>query len=282
MGISGDVRGAIVIPAHDESAVIARTLRSLAPLARMPGVEVVVACNGCHDDTADIARGFPWAQVVETRRPSKTAAMNLGDGVATEWPRLYLDADIEIDPDAVIAVFAALTEPGVLAARAPYVYDTAGATPLVRAYYRARSRIPAPVRMWGAGGYATGEAGHRRFGEFADVTADDSWFDAQFAPAEKRIVATSPARVRTPRDTAGLLAVLTRQHRGVAEIGVPSDAGSRGAALLASVRGPRSAWDAGCYVLLTLIGRRRSARLRRQGSAGGWERDASSRATAAA
>jgi glycosyltransferase involved in cell wall biosynthesis len=278
MGISGDVRGAVIIPAHDEASVIARTLRSLAPLGRMPGVEVVVACNGCSDDTAEIARGFPWTRVVETDRPSKTGAMNLGDAVAREWPRLYLDADIEIAPDAVLAVLAALREPGVLAARAPYEYDTSGATPPVRAYYRARSRIPDPVRMWGAGGYATGEAGHRRFGEFADVTADDSWFDGQFSAAEKRIVPTLPARVRTPRDTGALLAVLTRQRRGVAEIDVPSEAESRVGALLTSVRGPRSLVDAGWYVLLTLVARERAARLRRRGAVVGWERDASSRA----
>ncbi|MBZ4486894.1 glycosyltransferase [Microbacterium sp. cx-55] len=274
-----DVRGAIIIPAHDESAVIGRTLRALAPLGAMPGIEIVVACNGCRDDTAAIARGYPGVRVIETERPSKTAALNLGDSVATAWPRLYLDADIEIAPSAVLAVFAALDEPGVLAARAPFAYDTAGASLPVRAYYRARSRIPVAVRLWGAGGYAMNEAGHRRVGEFPDVTADDAWVDEQFAGGEKRIVAASAARVRTPRDTAGLLAVLTRQRRGVTELGGSSEAASRGTALLAGIRGPRSAADAAWYVLLTLIGRRRSAR--QSGRASGWERDASSRVAAA-
>ena len=182
----------------------------------------------------------------------------------------------------MLAVFQELVAPGVLAVRAPFVYDTSGATLPVRAYYRARSRIPGPVRMWGAGGYATSEVGHRRFGEFADVTADDSWFDEHFAPDEKRVAPTVPARVRTPRDTAGLLAVLTRQHRGVAEMGLPSDARSRCVALVASIRGPGSAADATCYVLLSLIGRWRSARRRRNGAPGDWERDASSRAAATA
>jgi glycosyltransferase involved in cell wall biosynthesis len=281
MGISGDVRGAVIIPAHDESAVIARTLRSLAPLGAVPGVEIVVACNGCHDDTAEIARGFAGVRVVETDRPSKTGAMNLADDVATAWPRLYLDADIEIAPDAVLAVFDQLAEAGVLAARAPFVYDTSGATLPVRAYYRARSRIPAPVRLWGAGNYAVGEEGHRRFGAFADVTADDNWFDEQFEPGEKRVAATRPAWVRTPRDTAALLAVLTRQRRGAVEAGVPSRARSRGAALIASIRGPRSAVDVGCYVALSLVGRVRAQRLRRRGGAVAWERDASSRAAVA-
>jgi hypothetical protein len=269
--------GAIVIPAHNEAAVIARTLRSLAPLCDSPDVEVIVVCNGCSDDTAAIARGVNGVVVVDLPDASKTAALNVGDNRASLWPRLYLDADIEITPDAVRSVFEALERPGVVAARPVYVYDTTGAAASVQAYYRARSRIPAPpVRLWGAGGYALSEAGRRRFGSFPDVTADDSWIDVQFADHEKRVVPTIPMRVRTPRDVSGLLAVLTRQRRGQVELGIPSTATRRGRSLVASVRGPRSALDLCWYVLLTAVARRRSrAALRSRHRA--WERDTSSR-----
>lgn len=275
--LPSDAQGAIIIPAHDEAAVIGRTLRSLAPLTQLPGIEVIVACNGCHDDTAAIARGFAGVRVVETEHGSKPVGLNLGDSAATAWPRLYLDADIEIHPRTVLDVFETLQQPGVLAARARFVYDTTGATAPVRAYYRARSRIPGPpLRLWGAGGYAANEAGHGRFAAFPQVTADDSWFDEQFAAAEKRIVAASPMRVRTPRDTSGLLAVLTRQRRGHREIGTESQGASRARALAGSIHGPRSALDAGWYVLLTLIARVRAARAVRRKERT-WERDASSR-----
>jgi glycosyltransferase involved in cell wall biosynthesis len=270
--------GAVIIPAHDEAGVIARTLRSLAPLAALPGIEVVVVCNGCRDATAEIARRFAGVQVVETERGSKPVALNLGDRVATAWPRLYLDADIEVLPETVLAVFDALDEPGVLAARAYYVYDTSGASGPVRSYYRARSLTPAPPsRLWGAGGYAASEEGHRRFGEFELVTADDSWFDTRFADDEKRVVATAPMRVRTPRDASALLAVLTRQRRGYVELGIQSSTGTRGRGLLASVRGPRSALDVGWYVFFTLVSRRRADRILRRASERAWERDGSSR-----
>jgi glycosyltransferase involved in cell wall biosynthesis len=272
-----DARGAVIIPAHDEAGVIARTLRALAPLTALPGIEVVVVCNGCQDETAELARGFPGVRVEETGRGSKIVALNLGDDVASAWPRLYLDADIDMDPRAVLAVFEALEEPGVLAARAYYVYDTAGASAPVRSYYRARSRTPAPPsRLWGAGGYAVTEEGHRRFARFADVTADDSWFDGQFAEAEKRVVATVPMRVRTPRDAEALLAVLTRQRRGYVELGIGSSAGTRGRGLLSSVKGPRSAIDAAWYVWFSMVSRRRAERILRQ-TERRWERDASSR-----
>ncbi|UJP08894.1 glycosyltransferase [Microbacterium sp. KUDC0406] len=270
--------GAVIIPAHDEAGVIARTLRSLERLRATPGVEVIVVCNGCTDDTARVARGFDGVRVDEIAQASKIAALNHGDEIATTWPRIYLDADIEVDPASIVAVFDAIAAGHVIAARPSFVYDAIGASIPVRSYYRARSRIPAPPRrLWGAGGYATGERGHARFGQFATVTADDSWFDAQFSDDEKTVVRTSPMRVRTPRDVAGLLAVLARQRRGYLELGISSHAGSRGRSLLASIRGPRSALDVGWYTLLTVMSRRRAERAMRMRGTRDWERDGSSR-----
>ena len=70
----------VVIPAFNEAAVIGRTLRSvLTAIDREPG-EVLVVCNGCHDETAKIAAGFgDRVRVFELEQGSKTAALNLGD-----------------------------------------------------------------------------------------------------------------------------------------------------------------------------------------------------------
>jgi len=275
--VPANARGAIIIPAHNEAAVIACTLESIAPLTALDSIEVIVVCNGCTDSTADVVRRVGGVQIVELGEGSKTKALNAGDAAATQWPRLYLDADIEAEPQTVLAVFDALGEPGVLAARAWYAYDVTGASWPVRAYYRARARIPAPARrLWGAGGYAVSEEGHARMGAFPPVTADDSWFDEQFSAHEKRVVPSSPMLVRTPRDTRALGAVLMRQRRGYVEIGVPSQGRSRARGLLMSIRGPLSAADAACYLVLTLWSR---ACARRAAKVGGqrWERDASSR-----
>ncbi len=273
--LPASLRGAIVIPAHDEAAVIARTLRHLTPLAAS-GVEVIVACNGCEDETAEIARGFAGVIVAETDEASKVAGLNLGDRTATSWPRLYLDADIEVDPAAVVAAFAALDEPGVLAARPRFAYDTSGATLPVRAYYRARARIAAPTRrMWGAGGYATNARGHARFAAFPALTADDCWFDALFSDDEKRVVATTPMRVRTPRDSAALLRVLMRQRRGHEQLSSAETGAGRVASLVRAIRGARDGVDAAWYIGLTLVAR---LRLRaRSRAAQVWERDLSTR-----
>lgn len=69
-----------------------------------------MVCNGCSDNTAEIARRFEGVTVLESEMPSKPAALNAGDAAATRWPRLYLDADAQISPSAVRDVLDALSE----------------------------------------------------------------------------------------------------------------------------------------------------------------------------
>lgn len=267
--------GAIIIPAHNEASVIGRTLRALAPLAEQNHAEIIVACNGCTDATVSIARGFPGVRVVDIAESSKTAALNAGDAAASTWPRLYLDADIEIHPRAVHAVFEALSSGRLLAARPAFRYDTTGASPLVRAYYRARGRMPSTRgALWGAGAYAVSAAGHERFGVFPQLIADDLFIDALFATNEKRVLETIPIRVRTPRSVRRLVAVLTRQHRGNAQSATASTTGDSMRELVSSIHGPLSALDAAAYAAFALAGR--LARVRKRATVA-WERDDSSR-----
>ncbi len=269
-----DPSGSIIIPAHNEERVIARTLRTIGPMAETGGAEVIVVCNGCTDNTASIAREFPGVRVIELAESSKTMALNAGDDVAGYWPRLYLDADIEIHPGAVAAVFAELSTGNHLAARPAFRYVTSGASALVRAYYRARSRIPsAHASLWGAGAYAVSEKGHAKFGTFPSVIADDLFVDQSFAPAEKRVIDCEPVRVRTPSTTGALIAVLTRQRRGNLH-GSGSSTGTTARQLLATITGPLALVDAFVYAALTIAGRR-SARISSDRNV--WERDESSR-----
>jgi exopolysaccharide biosynthesis WecB/TagA/CpsF family protein len=277
---TGSPLGAIIIPAHNEAAVIERTLGPLAELAALGRVEIIVVCNGCTDATAALARTFTGVIVHETRTASKTSAMNIGDEMAHSWPRLYLDADIEIDPATVLDLFDSLRAGSILAARPAFAYDTSGASYPVRSYYRARMRITGTTEaLWGAGGYGLTAAGHNRFGRFPELTADDAFVDALFTRTEKQVLPTAPTRVRTPRHTAALLAVLTRQRRGVVELGARSVATERSLSLLRSVRRPSDALDACWYAALTATARVQS-QWASQMSHQVWERDSSSRAVA--
>ncbi|GAA1956389.1 exopolysaccharide biosynthesis GT4 family glycosyltransferase EpsE [Agromyces allii] len=272
------VRGSIVIPAHDEEAVILRTLDGLRPLLEQRLVEVVVACNGCSDRTAALAASVAGVTVLQTPKPLKTAAMNAADGAATHWPRLYLDADIAITADAALAVLDSVSCGEAMAARPEYRYVMGSASAPVRAYYRARDRLPITRGgLWGAGAFALGPEGHARFGEFPMVIADDVFVDRHFSASEKRIVPTNPVPVRVPQRVRNLMAVLRRQARGAGQPAIrttTSTTPSTVRQLLASVRGPRSAADAMVYALLSIAARRPSSRRR---ASTVWERDDSTR-----
>lgn len=271
-------RGAVVIPAYNEAAMIEQSVTPLSTAAVEGYIELIVVCNGCIDDTARIARRIPGVKVVELVEGSKPAALNAGDRAATLWPRLYLDADIEIQASAVLTVLDRLSTGDVLAARPDFRYDSDGAGMLVRSYYRARRRIPHLSRsMWGAGVYGLSEEGHARFGEFPVRTGDDLFVDTQFAASEKEVVPTRPVVVRTPTDVGSLLAILRRSHRGWVEARstddrTPSTGAATASAVVRSIRGPRSAVDAMVYVGLALVARRSSLR-----NPVRWERDESSR-----
>ncbi|PVZ57059.1 WecB/TagA/CpsF family glycosyltransferase [Arthrobacter sp. H-02-3] len=271
--------GAVIIPAHNEAAVIARTLAPLAPLAAAGKVDVIVVCNGCTDDTAAIARSFDGVVVLETGLPSKSVALNMGDAATTRWPRLYLDADVEISLGAVRDVLNALAEGEVLAARPAVRLDLRDVHPLVHAYYRTRLRLPSTHKvLWAGGIYGLSREGHQRFAAFPDLIADDLFVDRLFEPAEKAVLDVDPVVVRPPRTPKAQLAVLHRVYRGNAQqnghAGGRSTARGTAAEVLSSIRGPLSAMNAAVYLGFAVAGRRGSKRAVR------WERDETTRVLA--
>lgn len=289
--------GSIIIPAHNEESVIARTLHQLADLAASGAVEVIVACNGCTDRTAKIAASFSGVKVIDVEIASKVAALNAADQIASHWPRIYLDADIEMSPTALKMVLDRLTYSGVLAARPAFEYDDSLAAAPVRAFYRARRRIPSTNQaLWGAGVYGLTEEGHGRFGEFPALVADDLFIDQQFETWEKVVLNTPPVRVVTPRTVESLHAILQRNYRGQSEFTThaqklpnatpvpttimgPGHTGSRRTTreLLGSIRGPGSACDAIVYAFLVISARLKQRRSDARAASPLWERDISSR-----
>lgn len=270
----GGFRGAIIVPAHNEGAVIERTLRPLSELAYQGVVDLVVAANGCEDDTVSRATSVAGVRVLDLPEPGKAKALNAADSVVEVFPRLYLDADVSITPTAVIDVLDHLAAGATIAARPPFVYLTDDASWSVRAYFRARERISVMhEHLWGAGVYALNREGHARLGSFPELVSDDLWVDSLFDDTEKAVVDTEPVVVRCPRDGRSLLAVLRRVYRGNREQEHGSaDAPTGLFRLLQTVKGPSSLVDAGVYLYYAIRGRRHARK-----SEISWERDDSSR-----
>jgi glycosyltransferase involved in cell wall biosynthesis len=273
----------VVIPAHNEEAVIARCLTTLTAGALPSEVAVVVVCNGCEDRTASIARtSYPEATVVELAVASKSAALNAGDEHASRFPRIYLDADIELPIAALRETARALTDPGTLCAAPTPEFEMDGRPALIRHYYDVWKQLPyLSDDMVGTGVYGLSERGRARFDAFPDLTADDQFVLQQFDRSERRALRGQHFVVHTPTTLRGLLAIRRRAYRGVTELGGSGlarhePATGSGRQLLALAREPRNVPAVATYVAISLYAKA-SARL---GRGPRWERDESARRAA--
>ncbi len=277
-------RLSVVIPAHNEAAVIAETLASLfSGSKQIP--DVLVVCNGCYDDTASVVRAVaPDAIVLESSVASKTHALNLGDQHASGFPRFYLDADIRVSPGALDTVASRMAETGAPIASPRPVMDLEGCSWLVRAYYAVWLQLPY-VRdgLMGTGVYALSREGRQRFGEFPQLIADDGYVRALFEPSERLLVTECHVLVRAPRNLANLVKIKTRSRLGVYELHMkfPELAGAAEAhgGALRFVASRPSLWvPAMVYLAVNLLTRWRARRMARQRGFSVWERDDSRRA----
>jgi glycosyltransferase involved in cell wall biosynthesis len=211
----------IVVPAYNEASVIGRCLDALLQGHRPGESEIIVACNGCSDDTAAIARryGDP-VKVIETDVPSKTNALNLGDAAATGFPRIYLDADVAVSHEAIKQIAAALASGPALAAAPRPVYAFLPSTSWgVRAYYRFWTSLPyVQEGMIAAGVYALSEDGRARFEKFPELIADDGYVRMLFEPRERMQVTTAVSQVWAPVTLRDLLKIKTRSRLGVLQL----------------------------------------------------------------
>lgn len=203
-------RASIVVPAHNEAARIGGLLEDVSALAAGGEVEVVVVCNACSDETAEVASGRDGVRVVEVVEPGKSHALNVGDLEAGDlFPRLYCDADVRFATGAVEALVGALEVQEVRAVGPRVTYDVTGASWVVRRFYDA---LDAPViadwvgrHLVGRGLYGTNRAGRARFGEFPLLIADDLFFDAQFNDGERVVVEAARVAVPAPPTVRSLM-----------------------------------------------------------------------------
>jgi cellulose synthase/poly-beta-1,6-N-acetylglucosamine synthase-like glycosyltransferase len=89
-------RIAVLLPAHNESNGLLKTLENIKAQLR-PGDRLVVVADNCTDDTGVIARGAA-AEVTERQNPAK-----IGKGYALDWGIRYLSAD---PPEVVVVIDA--------------------------------------------------------------------------------------------------------------------------------------------------------------------------------
>jgi hypothetical protein len=271
----------IVVPAHNEAAVIADNLRRLLAGTGPGEFDVIVVPNGCVDDTAEQARTVPGPRVLETEIGGKVNALRIGDAACRTFPRVYLDADVELSADSVRALVAACAGPGVLACAPVPRLDNDGVGWVARRVHLVHEQLIGPRRaLAGAGVYVLTEAGHGRVFPMPDVISDDGWVHGSFAPHERVVVPEAVSVVRPARTVRAHLNRRVRVRMGnrqLAELGRSAPEGRLGPkALIALVTERKvSPLEAGCY-LSVLAADRILVRVRR-GHGVRWGSDSSSR-----
>lgn len=278
-------QASVVIPAHDEAALLGETLRVLLDDVEPGALEVVVVANGCSDDTVAVARlARGGVRVVEIPEPSKSAAVEVGNRSVSTFPRVHLDADCVISGRDVLRLVQALEEPGVLAVGPARVLRTGSASRWVRWYYRVWEQLPGVRQgLYGRGVIALARAGQERVDALPRMLSDDLAVSEAFDPAERRIVSEATVAIRVPRTARDLLRRRARVATGNHEadrLGVrrPGSATSVRTLLTIAAQDPRLAPGVAIFLVTALVARVRSLHAVRRGDYTTWLRDESSRA----
>jgi hypothetical protein len=138
--------------------------------------------------------------------------------------------------------------------------------------------------LFGRGVLGVSAAGFTRIASRPDVMGDDLFFDSQFTPSERRVVATATVVIRGPRTVGDLVRRRTRTAHGNRELNTGTGGGSAtqavsGRTVLHLARRSPALWPKiATFVALTLFCRAKSRKLARSGAPKVWLRDESSRA----
>jgi glycosyltransferase involved in cell wall biosynthesis len=204
----------VIVPAHNEAKVIRRCLDSLA---NQVGVDtLIVACNGCTDNTADIVRQeYPQAICLDITTPSKVNALNEAEKHVTSWPIFYIDADTRISDNAIRQISEAMEQQGILLAAPEPAIDTSHSSWLVKQFYRIWLHLPY-IRegVVATCSYVISEAGRQRFAHFPDIINDDGFIRCQFSSEERCNISGTRIHITAPRSLFSLIKIKTRARLG--------------------------------------------------------------------
>lgn len=271
----------IVIPAHNEEAVIAANLHRLLDGSTAGEFDIIVVANACQDGTAAAAAGVAGVRVIDTPIPGKPNALRLGDDACRTFPRVYLDADVQMDAASIRELVAACDRPGVLACAPQASLDLTGAGPVVSRVHRVHDALMAPHRaLAGVGCYVLTEAGHARVFPMPDVISDDGLVHASFAPGERAVVTTARSVVRPARTVRSYLNRRVRVRRGNRELVELGRTGPESKLTLGALGGlvrtrRVGVADASCYLTVLVLDRALTRLRNRRGDV--WASDASTR-----
>jgi hypothetical protein len=222
--------------------------------------------------------------VLELSQPSKAEAMRAGNKVTRVFPRVHLDADVQLSGADVVRLVRPIVEDGVLATAPRRTLPRDRASRPVRWYYDVWEQLP-QVRngLFGRGAIALSREGHRRVFALPEVMGDDLVISEAFEADECRVVEEAEVRVLPPLNLRDLLRRRVRVATGNTQASTAGlrrpESVTRPSVLLRLVVGrPRLAVRLPVFLTVALVARFHSRSAVRSGDFSTWLRDESSRA----
>lgn len=276
----------VIIPAHNEASVIRRCLDSII---QQPEVDtLIVACNGCSDNTAAIVRQhYPDVICLELSTPSKVQALNAAEHYKSTWPIFYIDADTALSADAIATITQALAEGKTLLAAPEPVIDTSQSSWWVKQYYKTWLSLPY-IRegVVATCSYVLTEQGRQRFSHFPAVINDDGFVRCQFKPQERRNISGASIFIQAPRNLRSLIKIKSRARLGnqqLAALNLCAYAEAKPySRILLDKLFNKNFLSTLVYLFIAAVIRLRAAKQFKNLQAYTWEKDQSSRQTQAA
>jgi cellulose synthase/poly-beta-1,6-N-acetylglucosamine synthase-like glycosyltransferase len=106
----------VLIPAHNEERVIVQTVTSVL-LSDIPGLRIIVVDDGSIDKTAELLdsnySNEPRVRIIHQANRGKAAALNHAMSLADTEIVVTIDADTEIEPDAIRKLIRHFSDPQV-------------------------------------------------------------------------------------------------------------------------------------------------------------------------
>ncbi|MEE9325996.1 MAG: glycosyltransferase family 2 protein [Cocleimonas sp.] len=212
----------IIVPAHNEASVIEDCLNSIV---NQKGIDhVIVACNGCSDNTVEIVKSnYPNTVCLDIEKPSKTNALNVAEVKAKElgvsYPIFYIDADTQLSPNAIEHITKAMCNSNTLLSAPTPNIDTSQSSWLVKTYYKVWLKLPyIKEGVIATCSFIVSEEGRKRFDVFADVIGDDGFIRCHFKNTEIANIKGAEIYIRAPKNIYSLIKIKTRARLGNMEL----------------------------------------------------------------
>lgn len=204
----------VIVPAHNEASVIEACLDSI--ITQQDVGQIIVACNGCTDNTVDIVRrNYPDILCLDIKKPSKTNALNEAEKHSSSFPIYYLDADTRIGKNTLMLINQHLATGKCLLAAPSPIIDTSCSSWVVKQYYKIWLTLPY-IRdgVIGTCSFIISETGRKRFKSFPDVINDDGFVRCCFDSHERANISGTNIYITAPKTLYSLIKIKTRARLG--------------------------------------------------------------------